>query len=154
MKVSSKVKFAILLTTYLASAENSVEEETPSNLTLDMDSFALEEAPHQALLGLFAKKSVVKVHEDRKNTGNLEYGPELRKLTMKLLSHGIAATAINVFYDSLFQMFEKSFNVDTKTKPPESTESFTKSRIPIERHELALDCHHTWNKRYVSLLFD
>ena len=103
---------------FLASHECSLETESPSNLTLDMDSFDMKDEPHRALLELFTKKSVEKVHEDGKKTGNLEFGDELRKLTMKLLSHGIAATAINIFYDSLFEMFEKSFNADTKTKPP------------------------------------
>ena len=107
-----------VITTCLASTESCLEEETPSNLTMDMDSFALEEDPHQALLGLFAKKSVVKTHDDGKNTGNLEFGSDIRKLTIKLLSHGIAATAIKVFYDSLYEMFEKSFNANTKSKPP------------------------------------
>ena len=104
--------------TCLAPTESSLEEESPSNLTLDMDSFGMADKPHRALLELFAKKSVEKVHEDGKKTGNLEFGDDLRKLTMKLLSHGIAATAINVFYDSLFEMFEQSFKIDTKTKPP------------------------------------
>ena len=104
--------------TCLAPTESSLEEESPSNLTLDMDSFGMADEPHRALLELFAKKSVEKVHEDGKKTGNLEFGDDLRKLTMKLLSHGIAATAINVFYDSLFEMFEQSFKTDAKTKPP------------------------------------
>ena len=67
-----------------------------------MDS-ALGDDPNR-LLSLFAKKTVTITRGDRKS-GFREYKSDLRKLTMRLLSHGLPATSIKVVYDSLHDIF-------------------------------------------------
>ena len=60
------------------------------------------------LLSLFAKKTVT-INRDGRRSGYREYNSDLRKLTMKLLSHGIAATSVKVVYDSLHELFSSEF---------------------------------------------
>ena len=71
-----------------------------------MDSALGNDTNSKRLPCLFTKKTVTMTRTDGKNCGYLEFNSDLRKLTMKLLSHGIAATSIKVFYDSLHDMFE------------------------------------------------
>ena len=71
-----------------------------------MDSALGGDAKPNRLLSLFTKKNVTMTRNDGKNCGYREYNSDLRKLTMRLLSHGIAATSVKVFYDSLHDMFQ------------------------------------------------
>ena len=85
------------------------EQESQSNLTLEMDSMdsALgDDTNSSRLLSLFTKKTVNMIRGDGQKCGYREYNSDLRKLTMKLVSHGISATSIKVVYDSIYDMFQ------------------------------------------------
>ena len=71
-----------------------------------MDSALGDDTNPIRLLSLFTKKTVNMVRGDGQKCGYREYNSDLRKLTMKLLSHGIPATSIKVVYDSIHAMFE------------------------------------------------